>query len=77
MKALKRLVIGSSASMLTDKQMKGLKGGGDDNDPYGDGPWYCHCNNESGSIYVSYCDLCAYACSHSLPYSCDHDGRGL
>ncbi len=72
MKALKRLVIGSSASMLTEKQMKVMRGG------YGeDGPWYCHCNNESWSIYTPDCSECPSKCDYNPIWSCDHDPRGL
>lgn len=65
MKTLKRLDIGSSVSMLTDKQMKGLKGGT---------TYYCICNNESsGSLVASSCAGCERICSsHGGIWSCNY-----
>lgn len=65
MKALKNLVIGSTANLLTEKQMKMMKGG-DNNDP-----WYCHCADGSGSEPVQNCDDCKFVCSEGW-YTCDH-----
>lgn len=70
MKALKRLVIGSSASMLTEKQMKGLKGGDGD-----DGPWFCHCNYETGGQRADTCEDCYRICGNVYWY-CDHMQAG-
>lgn len=65
MEKFKKIVIGSSVSMLTDKQMKGLKGGT---------TYYCICHDESaGSFVASSCDGCVRICStHGGIWSCNY-----
>ena len=69
MKALKNLIIGEGANILTNKQMKFIKGG----DP---APLYCHCGNDSGSIVVDSCDRCWLICSAEGWFVCDSLFRG-
>lgn len=55
MKALKNLLIGSSASVLTEKQMKALIGGT---------TYYCICYNESEAITATSCQECVFKCEN-------------
>ncbi|MBO7418838.1 MAG: TIGR04149 family rSAM-modified RiPP [Bacteroidaceae bacterium] len=64
MKSLKDLTIGEAANILTEKQMKALKGGN----------LYCHCNNDSSSYPTSSCANCYLYCYDW--YVCDGVHRG-
>lgn len=64
MKALTNLTFGEGVTILSEKQMKSLKGGN----------WYCHCNNDSSSIPVGNCSDCHFHCNNW--YTCDEVYRG-
>ena len=65
MKALTNLTIGEGVTILSEKQMKSLKGGN----------WYCHCNNDTSSYPASDCSQCPYYCTGW--YTCDDVDRNL